>query len=50
MKAKPTENPLSDCQYEYENGQFTMSGPLHYENDVHPSISPLRAKSSRLLR
>jgi hypothetical protein len=38
MKAKPAENPLSDCQYEYENGQFTMSGPIHYENDMHPSI------------
>jgi hypothetical protein len=38
MKAKPAENPMGDCTYELENPPFTLSGPLHYENDVHPSF------------
>lgn len=38
MKAKPAANPMSDTQYEYENPPFTLSGPLHYKGDVHPSF------------
>jgi hypothetical protein len=38
MKSKPATNPLSDTLYEYENPPFTLSGPLKYKGDLHPSF------------